>query len=67
MVSHDLFANQCSYGMLTQTASIPVQRGLDSSVDPVREVVVQVACPVSHFAVAGHFGGKTPLFRVKAD
>jgi hypothetical protein len=41
--------------MLTPTALTPVQRGLDSSIDPVREVVVQVACPVSHLAVAGYF------------
>lgn len=29
--------------------------------DPVREVVVQVACPVSHFAVAGYFGEKPTI------
>jgi hypothetical protein len=56
-------ANQCSYGMLTQTASISVQKGLDSSVDPVKEVVVQVACPVSHFAVAGYFGENQQSFK----
>lgn len=50
---------------LTQTASISMQRGLDSSVDPAKEVVVAGRVSGISFRCNRFIWGENPLFRVK--